>query len=94
LTARAPDQTVACKAAVFFFGRMLDALTLAMNRPMYLSLTVRERIRTEQHDVRRVVEPGGAAAVLSELRQPAPGLWRAGSGGTGPTAVVAVSDSS
>jgi hypothetical protein len=58
VTARAPNQTVAYKAAVFFFGRMLDALTLTINRPMYLSLTERERTRAERHDVRRVVEPG------------------------------------
>ena len=28
VTTHAPDQTVAYKAAIFFFGRMLDALTL------------------------------------------------------------------
>jgi len=57
VTARAPDQAVAYKAAVFFYGRMLDALTLTVNRPMYLSLTERERTRAERHDVRRVIEP-------------------------------------
>jgi hypothetical protein len=58
VTARAPEETVAYKAAVFFFGRMLDALTLTVNRPMYLSLAERERTRAERHDVRRVIEPG------------------------------------
>jgi len=56
VTARAPDQTVAYKVAVFFFGRMLDALTLTVNRPMHLNLTEREGTRAERHDVRRVVE--------------------------------------
>lgn len=56
VTARAPDQAVAYKAAVFFFGRMLDVLTLTVNRPMYLSLTERVRSRNERHDVRRVIE--------------------------------------
>jgi hypothetical protein len=31
VTARAPDQVVAYKAANFFFGHMIDALTLAIN---------------------------------------------------------------
>jgi hypothetical protein len=56
VTTRAADQTLAFKAAVFFFGRMLDALTLTVNRPMYLSLPEQERSRIERHDVRRVVE--------------------------------------
>ncbi len=56
VTALAPDHIVAYKAAVFFFGRMLDALTLAINRPMYLSLTEGKRPLSEQHDVRRVIE--------------------------------------
>ncbi len=56
VTARAPDHVVAYKAAVFFFGHMLDALTLAVNRPMYLSLTERERSLGERYDVRRVIE--------------------------------------
>ena len=57
VTARATDQTLAFKAAVFFFGPMLDALTLTLNCPMYLSFTERERTRAGRHDVRRVVEP-------------------------------------
>jgi hypothetical protein len=56
VTARAPDHIVAYKAAVYFFGRMLDALTLAINRPMYLSLTEGKRPLSERHDVRRVIE--------------------------------------
>jgi hypothetical protein len=56
VTARAPDHVVAYKAAVYFFGHMLDALTLAVNRPMYLSLTERERVPAQRHVVRRVIE--------------------------------------
>src|SRR5256885_16037326 len=41
MTERAPNHTVAYRGAVFFFGRMLDALTVTINRPMYLSLTER-----------------------------------------------------
>jgi hypothetical protein len=56
LTARAPDNEVAYKVAVFFFGGMIDALTLVVNRPMYLSLTDTDRTRIERNDVRRVIE--------------------------------------
>ena len=56
MTARVPDHILAYKAAVFFFGQMVDALTLAVNRPMYLSLTERERSYGQRHDVRRVIE--------------------------------------
>lgn len=56
VTARAPDQVVAYKAAVFFFGHMVDALTLAINQPMYLSLTQSERTHAQRHDVKRRIE--------------------------------------
>src|SRR5436309_7924593 len=57
VTARASDEELAYKAAVFFFGRMLDALTLTVNKPLFLSLTERERIRGARHDVRRLIGP-------------------------------------
>jgi len=56
LTARAPDPEVAHNVALFFFGRMVDALTLATSRPMYLSLTGRERNPIQYHDVRLIIE--------------------------------------
>jgi hypothetical protein len=56
VTARAPDQAVAYKAAVFFFGHMIDALTLTINQPMYLSLTQGERTHAQRHDVKRCIE--------------------------------------
>jgi hypothetical protein len=57
VTVRAPDKLLAYKAAVFFFGHMIDALTLRINQPMSLSLTERERGYSQRHDVRRVIEP-------------------------------------
>lgn len=66
VTARAPDQAVAHKAALFFFGRMLDALTLIVNRPMYLSLAEGERTRAARHDVRRVIDPSEFAAAFRD----------------------------
>ncbi len=56
VTARALDHLIAYKAAVFFFGHMVDALTLAINRPMRLTLTERERSQVPLHDVRRIIE--------------------------------------
>lgn len=58
LTARALDQELAFEAAVFFFGRMLDVLSLKVDQPMHLSLTERHSAphgRARQQ-VRRVVE--------------------------------------
>jgi hypothetical protein len=66
VTARAPDHTLAYKAAVFFFGHMLDALTLSVNRPMYLSLTERERSYGQRHNVRRIIEPAQIEHAFSE----------------------------
>lgn len=56
VTARAPDEAIAYKAAVYFFGHMVDALTLAVNRPMHLSLTERSRLGGQRYDVRRVID--------------------------------------
>lgn len=73
VTARAPDHVVAYKAAVFFFGHMVDALTLAVNRPMYLSLTERERRNAQHHDVRRVIEKDQFEHAFSEAHHLARG---------------------
>lgn len=73
VTARAQDHTVAYKAAVFFFGHMVDALTLAINRPMYLSLTERERSNRQRHDVKRVVEREEFESAFCEAHQLAQG---------------------
>jgi hypothetical protein len=59
ITARAPNERLAFEAAVFFFGRMLDVLSLTVDRPLYLSFTERRRIRDGpvQQDIRRIIEP-------------------------------------
>jgi hypothetical protein len=58
ITARAPDERLAFEAAVFFFGRMLDVLSLTVDRPLYLGFTDRRRTRDGhvQQDVRRIIE--------------------------------------
>jgi hypothetical protein len=73
VTARAADQRLAFQAAVFFFGRMLDALTLEVNLPMYLSLTERapraREPRAPGHPVRRVIEPEEIERAFRESRR-------------------------
>lgn len=79
VTARAPDHAVAYKAAVYFFGHTLDALTLRVNRPMHLSLTARERSSASRHDVRRIIEPKefeGAFSEAHNLGQGSPSFLR------------------
>jgi hypothetical protein len=66
VTARAPNQKIAYKAAVFFFGHMIDALTLVINLPMYLNLAQGERVRAQSHEVKRRIEQGEIEKAFSE----------------------------
>lgn len=56
ITARAESEEAAGRAALVFFGEMLDALTLAINQPMVVSLAERDRILRRRFDARRIVE--------------------------------------
>jgi hypothetical protein len=56
VTARAPAQEIAYKAALFFFGGTVDVLTLSINSPMNLSFTERARTVAQHHDVRQIIE--------------------------------------
>ena len=79
VTATAPDHSVAYKAAVFFFGHMLDVLTLSVKRPMCLSLTERERSYAPRHDVKRIIERGEFESAFGEahsLGQGSPSFLR------------------
>lgn len=70
VTARAPDRVVARKAGVFFFGHMIDALTLTVNCPMYLGLIEREKsFNTQRHDVKRFIEPEQIEIAFGEAYQ-------------------------
>jgi len=73
VTARAPDHVIAYKAAVFFFGHMVDTLTLTVNRPMYLSLREREQSYAQRHDVKRIIEREEFESAFSEAHQLAQG---------------------
>lgn len=69
VTARAPDHRIAYKAGVVFFGHMVDALTLTVNRPMYLSLLERERTNLQRYDVKRVIDAGEFEHAFQEGHQ-------------------------
>jgi len=56
LTARAQSDKLAYKAGVYFFGQMLDVLTLRIKQPMYLSLIQGSKPRHMDHDVRRILD--------------------------------------
>jgi hypothetical protein len=56
VTAQAPNQATAYKAALFFFGGMIDALTLSINCPMYLSFTERSHTAAQRHSVNQFIE--------------------------------------
>ncbi|MCO5210448.1 MAG: hypothetical protein M9936_12175 [Caldilinea sp.] len=56
LTARAQDKKLAYKAGVYFFGQMLDVLTLRIKQPMYLGLFQGSKPRQVEHNVRRMLD--------------------------------------
>ena len=79
VTARAGDPDAAFQAAVVFFGQMLDALTLAVNQPMAVSLVDRERGSRQRHDVRRAIEHSEIENAFTEaqfLRAGSPSFLR------------------
>lgn len=69
VTSRAKDHVLAYKAGVFFFGHMVDVLTLAINRPMYLSLTETGRSYVQRHDVKRIIVREEFESAFSEAHQ-------------------------
>jgi hypothetical protein len=71
VVACAPDERLAHEAAVVFFGRMLDALALTVDRPMYLSLTERGQTRKGrvQQDIRRIIKLQEIADAFEEVGQ-------------------------
>lgn len=68
VTARAQDEQLAYQAAVFFFGRMLDVLTLELFLPIHLNLTERAH-RSEEHAVRRIIQKEELEEAFREARR-------------------------
>ena len=68
ITARASTSQLAHKAALFFFGQMLDCLALHIDQPLYISLFERQPIRPERHSVQRIVEQEEWRSAFREAR--------------------------
>jgi hypothetical protein len=82
ITARADSSEAASQAAMVFFGQMLDALALSVNKPMILygPLTEREGGARQRQEVRRVIDRLEIEAAFAEatfLRSGSPSFLRA-----------------
>jgi len=56
-TARAIDERLAFKDAVYFFGRMLDVLAFKLDLPLFVSFTEQNtRSGSGRHNSRRIIE--------------------------------------
>jgi len=82
ITARANSSDAASMAGMVFFGQMLDALTLTVNKAMtlYGPLTERDGGTRQRQDVRRIVDRAEFESSFSEaqsLRSGSPSFLRA-----------------
>jgi hypothetical protein len=68
VTAHADSKTLARKAALFFFGQMLDVLAIQTNQPLYISLIEGQPIRLARHSVRRLVDQEEWLSAFNEAR--------------------------
>ncbi len=68
VTAHASTNTLAHKAALLFFGQMLDALTLLINQPMHLSFYDRRSNDDETFTTKRRVERNEWSRSFQEAR--------------------------
>jgi hypothetical protein len=62
VTARADNQKLWRKAALFFFGQMLDVLAVQITQPLYIGLIEGQSIRSARQTVRRLVSEEWLAA--------------------------------
>lgn len=68
VTAFASTNDLAHKAALIFFGQMLDILALQIKQPLFLSLTQTRPEQLKQFTIRRVVERDEWIAAFKESR--------------------------
>lgn len=68
VTARADTQRLARKAALFFFGQMLDVLAVQTTPPLYISLIESQSVRSVRHTVRRLIAEDEWSAAFNEAR--------------------------
>ncbi|WP_145368645.1 methylamine utilization protein MauJ [Maioricimonas rarisocia] len=80
MTTRAPGEDAALRAAIVFFGQMLDSLTIAIDQPLSLSSVETTRPARRPHEVRRVVDESEFEMAFAEaqlLREGSPSFLRA-----------------
>lgn len=68
VTAYASTEQLAYKAALLFFGQMLDALVIQVDQPLYLSLYNRRSNFNEVYNTRRRIEKEDWRAAFREAR--------------------------
>jgi Apea-like HEPN len=68
VTARADSKKLARKAALFFFGQMLDVLAIRTSQPLYISLIEDQPIRLATHSVRRLIDQEEWLSAFNEAR--------------------------
>lgn len=68
VTAFAPTSELARKAALLFFGQMLDTLAIGINQSVYLSLTERRPSQSDSYNTRRIIEDAEWKAAFKEAR--------------------------
>ena len=68
LTAFAPNPELAEKAAIIFFGRMLDVLSLRLNLSLQLDLAQNVIIQKNSENVRRIVDKMDFILAFSDAR--------------------------
>lgn len=68
LTALAPNPRLAEKAAILFFGRMLDVLSLQLNLPLQLDLSRKVFIPINNENIRRRIDENDFRNAFKESR--------------------------
>ncbi|MDM1465393.1 methylamine utilization protein MauJ [Myroides odoratimimus] len=68
ISAFAPNSDLAEKAAILFFGRMLDVLSLRLDLPFQLDLTKNILIQRNSENVRRIVDKEDFTSSFNEAR--------------------------
>lgn len=68
VTAFAGNSELANKAALLFFGKMLDTLSLKIRQPLFLSFSNENPIRTNSYSVRRIIEKEEWITAFKESR--------------------------
>lgn len=85
VTARADTQRLARKAALFFFGQMLDVLAVQTTQPLYISLIESQSVRSVRHtthftDMKNSLNAISLTALVRTDQRRLSFLWSKGAG--------------